>query len=186
MALDWITTRILRIHVYPTALNWCKSYRRQTSKTYQHSLNCQRLRDFILTQERTLPRWKHSWFPSVIHINRSSLDYLTKKVHFPVKCYILAVDLLLLMTPKSRSWAVLSFLNPYLVSISSECSPRTTMRVEGTEAGVNEKMKRGKWNPWGWWKWSIYINKSVGDLCICICQNSQGTFLSKFYLHKSD
>lgn len=126
----------MTIHVHSTAFTWYENYRRLTTEMCWHSLNFLKVWDFILTQEWTLPNWKRLWFPQIIHINLSSLDYLTKQVRFTVKSYRLAVGLLLLMSLKACNWAMFSSLNPYLLKISSECSPKTGLCVEETEARV--------------------------------------------------
>ena len=59
---------------------------------------------------------------------------LTKQVRFTVKCCRLAVGLLLLRIPKGWGWAVYSMQNPYFLNIPSECSFRTELCLEGTEA----------------------------------------------------
>ena len=82
------------------------------------------------------PQLKAFVIPQIIHINLSSLDYLTKQAHFTVKSYRLAVGLLCLMTLKGWNLAIFSSLTPYLLRISSECSPKTGLCVEETEAGV--------------------------------------------------
>lgn len=66
---------------------------------------------------------------------------LTKQVLFTVKCCRLAVGLLLLRTP--QGWVGLgyffSLLNPYFLTIPSECSFRTELCLEGTEASFGKK-----------------------------------------------
>lgn len=56
---------------------------------------------------------------------------------------MISFGLLVLMTPEAWSWAVLSVLNPDFLSISCECSSKTRLHLEGTEAGVIEGNETG-------------------------------------------
>lgn len=91
---------------------------------------------FYLNIEMNSPQTKAPILsPNLTH-QLKFIGLLIKQIYFTVKYSRLTIDLLLSVTLEEWSWAIFSLQNPYFLSTSSECSPRSGVPLGWPEAGI--------------------------------------------------